>query len=187
MPMPTSPEIVLVGAGQLGSRYLQGLVAVDIPLSINVVDPSFASLTVARERLSQVSQASEHAVQFSTNYNYVPEKIDLALIVTPAHCRARVVADLASQCHVKTWILEKVLAQSSDQLDQINQVFTSNCQVWVNTPRRLMAWHRQSVLSLCLLGQPIAGVCRRWALGLACNAIHFIDLVSWWTQSACFQ
>ena len=63
-------------------------------------------------------------------------------------------------------------------------MLSDNSQAWVNIPRRLMAWHKvikdqiqssgYSVMQVRLTGG-------QW--GLACNAIHFIDLVSWWTGS----
>ena len=64
----------------------------------------------------------------------IPHCLDLALVVTPSHCRASVVEDLAKSHTVKAWILEKVLAQSCSQLDQIEQTLCSYNQVWVNTP-----------------------------------------------------
>jgi hypothetical protein len=179
------PSVLLIGAGQLGSRYLQGLVALEDSLNITVVDPSEASLAVCKERLAQVPLASAHVMQFSTSMEDVPQHIDLALVVTPAHCRASVVAELASRHHVKAWILEKVLAQNCDQLDQIEQSLVGNSQVWVNTPRRLMGWH-QEIRSQLLPAGPatlrVRVIGGSW--GLACNAIHFIDLVAWWTKTS---
>lgn len=180
-----SPSLLLIGAGQLGSRYLQGLADIADPLAITVVDPSEASLAVARERLAQVQMASDHAVQFSMCLQDVPQHLDLALVVTPAHCRARVVTELASRNQVKAWILEKVLAQNCEQLDQIEQALAGHSQVWVNTPRRLMGWHqaiRSQFLPASLTPLQVGVSGASW--GLACNAIHFIDLVAWWTQAS---
>ena len=42
-------RILLVGAGQLGSRYLQGLAAFPKPLDIYVMDVSLSSLKQAEE------------------------------------------------------------------------------------------------------------------------------------------
>lgn len=175
------PSILLVGAGQLGSRYLQGLANVDRQLKITVVDPSSASLVFARQRLVQVSPATAHQVRFTTSLDDAPKKLDLALVVTPAHCRADVVAAVSSRHQVSAWILEKVLAQSVQQIVQIEKAFEGKSQVWVNTPRRLMAWHQAIKKQLHTSGSgsvqvQISG--GHW--GLACNAIHFIDLVSWW-------
>ena len=176
-------NLLLVGAGQLGSRYLQGLVALDQPFSLKVVDPSEVSLNAASDRLAQVPMMCEHLVEFTTSLSDVPENLDLAFVVTPAHCRSRLVSDLISCHEVKNWILEKVLAQSCDQLDQIQKSLGS-AQAWVNTPRRLMAWH-QEIRSQLLPNGPVPLQVRvnggTW--DLACNAIHFIDLVAWWTQA----
>ena len=42
--------VLVIGAGQLGSRHLQALKLVQNDLSISVVDPFQASLDVAKER-----------------------------------------------------------------------------------------------------------------------------------------
>jgi predicted dehydrogenase len=177
-------RILLIGAGQLGSRYLQGLVAWEDSMAITVVDPSEVSLGVAKERLALVQPAAAHTVQFSTFLEAAPQALDLALVVTPAHCRARVVEEIAGRHQVKAWILEKVLAQSCEQLDRIEQALANNNRVWVNTPRRLISWH-QAIRAQLLPDGPVPLQVRVgggfW--GLACNAIHFIDLVAWWTHA----
>ncbi len=177
-------SILLSGAGQLGSRYLQGLVALKAPLAITVVDPSETSLGLAKTRLAQVQYLADHVVQFCTSLEAAPLQLDLALVVTPAHCRAQVVMEIADRHQVRAWILEKVLAQSSEQLCQIEQALSGNSQVWVNTPRRLMGWHQAIRAQLLADGPaPLKVRVAGGSWGLACNAIHFIDLVAWWTQA----
>ena len=178
-------HILLIGAGQLGSRYLQGLVAHEDSLAITVVDPSDASLAVARDRLAQVEPAASHDVQFATSLEAASPELDLALVVTPAHCRARVVEEIAHRHQVKSWILEKVLAQSCVQLDQIEQSLSGNGQVWVNTPMRIMDWHKSIRASMLPKGSlPIYAHVEGGSWGMGCNAIHYIDLVSWWTNAS---
>ena len=177
-------KVFLAGAGQLGSRYLQGLAAISDPLEIRVMDPSEDSLAVAKARLAQVPQITAHAVQFSTAMEDVPQHLDLVIVVTPAHCRAKVVTELASRYQVKAWILEKLLAQNCEQLDQISYALAGHNQVWVNTPRRLMDWHQSIRAQLLPNGPATLKVCvSGGSWGLACNAIHFIDLVAWWTHA----
>ena len=177
--------VLLLGAGQLGSRYLQGLAGVNQQVSIIVVDPSSSSLDLARQRLDEVSPATSHEVQFTTSFDEAPKQLDLAFVVTPAHCRADVVAAISARHEVTSWILEKVLAQSSQQVDQIERTLAGHPRVWVNTPRRLMTWH-QEIKAQMLASGPSALRVRmsggHW--GLACNAIHVIDLVSWWTGAS---
>ena len=184
MSMISVPTVLLVGAGQLGSRYLQGLASVRSPLKIFVVDPSPKSLDQSRERLNIVEHKLSHDVYFSTTLSEAPEQLNLAIIATPSHCRSDLVESISCNCDVESWLLEKLLAQNTRQVDLIENMLSDNSQAWVNIPRRLMAWHKvikdqiqssgYSVMQVRLTGG-------QW--GLACNAIHFIDLVSWWTGS----
>lgn len=181
--MATS-SVLLVGAGQLGSRYLQGLAFIDRQLEITIIDPSSRSLDLARQSLAEVSSDVVHQVNFSTSLEEAPKHLDLAVVATPAHCRADLVTCIAARHEVKAWILEKLLAQSSQQLDQIEYALNNQSQVWVNTPRRVMSWHQAIKQQLLASGSSVLRVQMsggHW--GLACNAIHFIDLASWWTGS----
>ena len=57
--------IVIVGAGQLGSRYLQGLSLCKIPLKIFIIDPNGNSLLTAKMRWNQaVNHETNHQVHF---------------------------------------------------------------------------------------------------------------------------
>lgn len=47
-------NIVLIGAGQLGSRHLQGLKKIYTAVNIDVVDPNIDSISIAKERYEQV-------------------------------------------------------------------------------------------------------------------------------------
>ena len=52
-------KVLLVGAGQLGSRYLQGLAKVSIPLEIHVLDISESSLRIAEARWNEVDTSEK--------------------------------------------------------------------------------------------------------------------------------
>ena len=52
--MQVTYHILLIGAGQIGSRHLQALALSDINIEISVVDSSTASLAVAKDRYKQV-------------------------------------------------------------------------------------------------------------------------------------
>ena len=47
-------NIAIIGAGQLGSRHLQGLKLAQLPMRIEIVDSSEKSLETARERYDQI-------------------------------------------------------------------------------------------------------------------------------------
>ena len=77
--------------------------------------------------------------------------------------------------------MEKVLAQSVTALDDLFTMTQNSTGAWVNIPRRMMTWHqkiREKLQSDIPLN--ITGSGSLW--GMACNGIHYLDLVSWWTD-----
>ena len=170
---------MVAGAGQLGSRYLQGLSKCNLPLQIYVFDPDLYSLERAKMRLAEVS-ITLHDVKFFTQIELITEDIDLAIVATTANARLDVVRKLAQKCSIRFWILEKVLAQSESSLLEIKACIDGQSKAWVNTPRRMMLWHK-SIKGFLDIKKPINIKVTGGDWGLACNSIHFMDLLSWWT------
>jgi len=173
--------IALIGAGQLGSRYLQGLASCKVPIDVWVVDPSEASLATARALWEEVASIPHSlTVRYSTTLNDLPASLDLCLVTTTADVRLQVVKQVQVQCKVRYWVLEKVLAQSAAQLADLEDSLKDAEGVWVNTARRMVEWHQHIHKVLPNDGVfQIKGSGGNW--GLACNSIHFIDVVAWWT------
>ena len=171
-------NILLVGAGQLGSRHLQALALADFAdISMQVVDPFAASLERARERWEQVEHSpSIRSIDFLTDIGQVQGEIDFCVVATNADCRLQLLEDMLARLTVKNLLLEKVLFQSEAQLEAAAQLFARvGCKVWVNCPRRMFQGY--SVLRERLCGQrslALRVTGEQW--GLACNAIHFIDI-----------
>ena len=61
----SSKKVVIIGAGNIGSRHLQALKAVKIPLEIFVIDPSQASLDLSKERYKSMPEG-----KFSEEVNF---------------------------------------------------------------------------------------------------------------------
>jgi hypothetical protein len=173
-------KLILVGAGQLGSRYLQGIVISKSQLEITVVDASITSLEIARARWIEAGgEHSHHRISWESDIPSELKCIDLALIATTAKGRADLVNRISSQMAVRYWVLEKVLAQSVEQLDIISRATAQSHGVWVNTTRRMQVWHNS--LKKALQSNGIIKASYSGGLwGLCCNSIHFIDLISWW-------
>ena len=174
-------NVLLVGAGQLGSRYLQGMVSGESQLSITVVDPSSSALETAKSRWIEAGgDHCHHQIRWATDIPTELEKIDLTLVVTSAKGRAELVKQIASQMAVRYWVLEKVLAQSIEELEVIFRATGQSHGSWVNTPRRMMRWHTE--LKEIFAGNgPLSVTYSAGLWGLACNSIHYIDLVAWWS------
>lgn len=173
--------ILIAGAGRLGSRHLQGLAKCHTPLRIYVQHTHAESLDRAKRYWNEVlGTETHHDVSFHTSFESLPRQLNIAIVATTAHIRPHVVGEIAYHTTVGYWVLEKVLAQSEPGLDEIMSYIENSSSAWVNTPRRMMPWH-QLIKSQPGLNQPMTMKVEGGLWGMACNAIHFLDLFAWWT------
>lgn len=172
----------IIGAGQLGSRHLQGLLTYkDVKLNIFVLDPSIESLAVAQLRAQEIEH--NHSLTFTQSYQGLPNKIEFVVIATNSKVRLTVMEALFQQTSVKYLILEKVLFpdihQYAKALELIN---VNNVKCWVNHPRRMYeSYHQLKSLFDNSKYYNFQLVGASW--GLACNGLHFIDLFEFLTDS----
>lgn len=168
-------RVCILGAGNLGSRHLQGLQALPQTARIHVFDPYESSLQTARERWGQTG--ASHTTSFSST---MPERIDwdCAIIASPANVRARLIHDFLSTNRCGNMILEKVLFQNQDDYDDIGHLLRKHAvKAWVNCPRRI--WPQYAAFAKEIRGKnpahlEISG--SNW--GMACNSIHMLDYLS---------
>lgn len=166
---------LIIGAGQLGSRHLQGLLKIKEPQIIFVLDPSEASLKVANDRSLEIKHQTQ--LIFTQNWDDLPMIFDLVIVATGANVRANVVKKLLDNHQVKNLILEKILFQDLISYKNIEKIIKqTKTPTWVNHPRR-MAPHFQKIKETITISNEevvFQLVGSNW--GLACSALHFIDL-----------
>lgn len=176
-------NLLLIGAGQLGSRYLQSIIKENLNYNIIVVDISEISLKLAKKKWEENNGfQSNHKISWLKS---LPEKIndyDLAIVATSSKNRALLINQVASKVKIKYWILEKILAQSTDELETIKNATTNAKSVFVNTPKRQMKWYIN--IQSKFPDKPTQIIKKGGLWGLACNAIHYLDLVSFWTNES---
>lgn len=169
-------KVLIIGAGQLGSRYLQGLSGVDYPLNVFLVDPLKSALDVAVERFSTTSPKNFIQLTSLHTIEELPIEIDLAIVTTTANVRLKVIQDLVCRKQVKNWILEKILFQNILEYEIAEQLFkTQYSKQWVNCAQRV--WPFFIELKKHFSNDPdllILATGSNWGLG--CNAVHNTDL-----------
>lgn len=177
-------RIALVGAGQIGSRHLQGLIKSVLPLDITVFDPSTQSLAQARIRMQEVPQGNpDTAVVFSQAVG--ASDFDLAVIATHSGNRLAALRALLEKSEVRHIILEKLLFnREADYMEAEKLLGGRKTAVWVNCPRRIYPYYAslKSTLKTPVFMQVHGG---GW--GLACNAIHHIDLFAFLAGSSSYR
>lgn len=173
--MDNSMKICLIiGAGQLGSRHLQGLVKYLGELKIFVLDMSLDSLKIAKERENEI--VHNHEIVYTQSWEVLPEFFDFVIIATNANVRELIIRQLLEKCEVKFLVLEKILFQDLNAYNRVGDLLIKNNVVtYVNHPRRMFDSYADLKLNIHTNSQSVYSVVGgNWGLG--CNALHFLDL-----------
>lgn len=174
--------IVIIGAGQLGSRHLQALSKVNFKTKIEVVDPFAASLEIAKARFNEMpSNPNISGIGFFSAMSDLSGQVDLAIIATNADIRAEVIRQLVQNCEVKNLVLEKVLFQKLEEYKEIAALLEQKgVNAWVNHPRRMFPYYAQ-LAKLLASSKQVSYQVQGGDWGLACNGLHFIDHLAFLT------
>ncbi len=181
-------KVLIIGAGNIGSRHLQALKKVRLPLGIFVVDPKNESLETARLRYDQVGRSKfEKSCIFLNDLDNLPSDIDLAIIATNSKIRKDVTKTLLSKSAVRFILFEKLLFQKKGDYFEIEELLKKrNITSWVNCSMRTMPAYflrkadikKDDKVSLTVSGSQF---------GLITNSIHYIDYLSFLTDCDDFK
>lgn len=175
-------SIAIIGAGQLGSRHLQGILKSGKDFNVSVIDPMEDSLTVAKKRAEEIEHS--HQIWYSNSIHELPKKLDAAIIATNANVRLKVLLELLNHAQVDFIVLEKVLFQGIRDYEIAQQaLFKNNVKCFVNHPRRMQGMYKELKELLQTYGQEkftIQAYGANWGLG--CNGLHLSDLFSFLLQ-----
>ena len=171
-------QIAIIGAGQLGSRHLQGLAQLPSAYRIDVVDPSESSLATAQERFEAVrADGSPRIVRYLSSMDALPRELDYVIVATNADVRLRVLRELLGRCAVQYALLEKVLFQCLEDYAEAQELIRAHgVRAWVNCSRR--AYPIYAEVKAFFANDPV----RRFSVsgrdwGIGSNSVHFLDLL----------
>ena len=178
-------KLLLVGAGQLGSRHLQSCMKFPKPLDIYVVDNSIESLELSKERAEEIDNTIGHRVHYRLDMKLVNENhFDFLILATGAAVRFQILSELLDMFSFTYAILEKILFQDmSSYADASRAIAQYDVSVFVNCPLRTYPFFKllkknhiskDSITKIAYKGG-------EWA-GLACNSIHYLDLLNFLTD-----
>jgi hypothetical protein len=168
--------IAIVGSGNIGSRHLQALKAVNIPLKIFVVDPNPESLSLSKKRYSEVPSGQfQHEILFYQNMEKFENEIDIAIIATSSKVRRMVIEQIFEYSSPKFFILEKILFQKEEDYHVIKDLFEKNkSKAWINCTRTVSPFYRDKTKKL-FYQQKILINMSGSSWGLMSNIIHYLD------------
>jgi len=174
-------KITLVGCGNIGSRHLQGLVKVQYPLDITIIDPNKNSQSLAKSRLEEVHFDKSKFNLVWGESTSDSDSSDLVILATPSPKRVDLVKSLLESGN-RRFLVEKMVCQSEDEYSKLlSMAKTYNALFWVNATRRTFESYQE--LRKKIQGSKLSHiVVNAGNMGLGSNAIHFIDLFSWFTN-----
>lgn len=175
-------RVLLVGCGNIGSRHLQALVKLPFKTDIEIVEPNENSKKLAKARLDEIlfKKSSFNIVWHSSLQNI--KYCDLVIVATPAINRIKLIEELLKMSHNRL-LIEKMVCQSEDDYEYLLSLIRStNSKGWVNASRRYFTSY-QNLKNQILSNSKVNLVVNAGNMGLGSNAIHFVDLFSWITNS----
>jgi len=168
--------VAIIGAGQLGSRHLQGVKLASHPLDIWVCDSNPESLRIAEERYNQVSSDTAHVVTYVMDMDMLPFAIDVVIVATGSLPRAGIVSTLLTTHNVHYLVLEKFLFPRIAEYAAIQALIDRyHVPTFVNCTRRM--WKLYDIVAMHVdKSQPVKMKHLGGDWGLCCNSIHYIDI-----------
>ena len=131
-----SKRILLVGAGQIGSRHLQGLARSKMSLAIEIMEPLASAREIAMQRFREIpvnGGIKELIAIENLDSSSFDGYVDLAIIATNAATRYDVIQNVLNRIEIPFLILEKVLFQRISDIDNIEKLLSEKaCKAWVN-------------------------------------------------------
>jgi len=173
-------KVAIIGAGNIGSRHLQALKNVSFPLDITVIDPNPESLKIAKERYDSIPLGKEkHTINYLKNIEKIHDEFEVAIIATHSNIRRMVIEQLLAKYHIKSFILEKILFNKTEDYSIISDLLKDhNCQAWVNCTRRTIPFYKDTIKNWFNKDKLIFVVSgSQW--NLISNLIHFVDYMAY--------
>lgn len=172
-------KILLVGCGNIGNRHLQSLLQLEDPTHITIVEPNENSKNHAK---SILSNSKSHNLEWVSNISTLTKSYDFTIIATQSTGRAELINQLLMYGN-KKFLIEKMVCQSINEYKKILDDFKKfQAKGWVNTNFRYFTFF-QKLFPYFSKDTPLKFVISGGEKGLGSNAIHFLDLFSWFTNS----
>ena len=169
-------NILLVGVGNLGIRYLEGLMMLESKsFKIFVYDKNISTI----KNLNKKLDIKKKNIYFYEKINYLKNKnFDLCILATTAATRHILIKRINEKFKIKIWLLEKLVSNKVHNLDKIYKIL-KNSKAYVNLPRcyskiyQLLKKQNLKKLYIKIKGG-------KWNIGS--NSLHHLYLLEWLTS-----
>ena len=181
--MKNTKRILVVGSGNVGSRHVQAIVKLNTRVKLDIIEPSESAQNLTKKRITEIPhKKDDFDINFYHSLSEIEPESDLVIVATTAVGRESIITELLNNGH-RYFIIEKMVCQSKTEYDSLIANFKKyNAKGWVNTARRYFKAY-QTLYELFKNEKIVYLSVVAGNRGLGCNAIHYIDLFSWFANS----
>jgi hypothetical protein len=179
-----SYNVVIIGSGNIGSRHLQGIAKIKIPINLYVVDNNLSSINLAKKRFNLAKKnINIRSINFINSIERILIRIDLAIIATNANVRKVIIERLIEKNIVKNLLIEKVCFQSIKDYQSISRKLEKkNINSWVNLAKRLFPLYKE--INRKLKNENFFTInVSSGNFDIGCNTIHLLDILTFLSGS----
>jgi len=172
--------IAIVGCGNVGSRHLQAIAKLPATVIVDIIEPSESARRLAESRLTEVphNKSNLHLNWYKSIHDLKFGGHLLTIVATSSIDRINTIDQLLESGHSR-FLIEKMVCQSAKDYDTLlSKIKAHDAKGWVNTPRRYYKSYQEIRECFGTTG-PIHISVLAGNMGLGSNAIHFLDLFSW--------
>lgn len=179
-------KVLMIGAGRIGFRHFQGLLKSQTTLDLTVLDPSQEALLRCEEEFR--SENSAHTLKTVKDFENLSSSYHAMIITTCSDIRYELVTKFFEISSAKFVVLEKVPFQTKDEYLNIGKLFRSrDVYAVVHCPRPSFASYQALKQSLSSNEKILNFTARGSHWGMACNSLHFLDLINFLSPSSNWQ
>jgi len=168
-------KILIFGLGNIGFYHLISLLDSKDNFKIDCVEISQSRIDHVKNYLRKLENKK---VRIFKSINKIDKKYDFLIHSTNSSNRLKSFQKILSKSKIKYCILEKVLSGNLFDLKKFISLKKKFKKCWVNTFRHETTFWKR--LKKNIKFDNISLIEVKNTIGLACNAIHFIDLVASW-------
>ena len=180
----TNYNIVIIGSGGIGSRHLQSLMKMNLPISIYIIDKDLKAIANSKKivKSSKINKKIK-SIKYLRNIDKFHQNIDLAIIATNADTRRSVIENFVSKNKIKYMLIEKVAFQSEKDFTKIITLLKKNkIKSWINLAKRLFPFFKR-LKEKIKKSEKIIINASSGNFDIGCNTIHYLDLFYYLTKS----
>lgn len=171
----------IIGVGNLGGFYVKSLAEYDGDAVIQIIDQSEDAINRTKKLFDEMIKKAMITLEVCSDISELNEHIDIVAVVTSSKSRRKIVETLLKTKKIDYMILEKVLFPCIEDYDIVGKLLQKKkVKTWVNCTRRLQPSY-EKVREFFKDEKNITYRCSGGSWGLACNTVHQIDAMCYFT------